>query len=133
MSVELRQELSCELNQTPALRLEINAICPRCQYDLTKAEVHAGWSQDRTDIKTTCPACEFRFVALLFVQERKKKDRQVDFMCVEQVFFRIQCILRKRKRFTKRYGKSKCPDIYYTLCEHFDSFEDGMKQYWKKV
>jgi hypothetical protein len=132
MSLELRQELSCKQILTLELTITPEAICPKCQYTLTEAEIHAGWSQDRTDIKTKCPSCGFRFVALLFVEEPKKPERRVNFMCVEQVFFRIKCIIKERKRFTKRYGKRKCPDIYYTLCKHFGTFEDGMKKYWDK-
>ena len=60
--------------------MEVDAICPRCQYNLTEAEVQAGWSQNRTDIKTTCPACKLRFVSLLFIQDHKEPERLVNFM-----------------------------------------------------
>ncbi len=132
MGMQLLQELSCRQIQTPTLVMEVDAICPRCQYKLTEEEVHAGWSQNRTDIKTTCPACKLRFVALLLVEEHNELERRVRYMCVEQVFFKIKCIIKEHKSFTKRYGKSECPDIYYTLCKHFKSFENGMKKYSEK-
>ena len=132
MGIQLLQECSCSQIQTQELRLEVDAICPRCQYNLTEEEVRAGWSQNRTDIKTTCPACKLRFIALLLVEEAEEAERRVNFMCINQVFFKIKCIIKERKSFTKKYGKSKCPDIYYTLCKHFDSFENGMEKYLKR-
>lgn len=131
---ELRQWLSLKQRLVINMKITPRTQCPQCGYRVDPERDHP-WSEDPLDIQMTCPNCQRRFTAHLYVEQMDHPSlpplmpHDYAYLCITQTLHALLDIRAARTphRFPgmKRLHRER-PEVFYSAIKHFGNLEPAI-------